>query len=152
MISTNNNFLEFNNRLLMVNRLNQLGIDGFEFCKKIQEYDCLMAGSFPLQCLLGEFYDDSDIDIFIKRKTITKKLEDWSSSYHEFEIWLFESYGVKSMPETYAIRDIISSRKTQVTKLGLVNVILVDTENLEKRLISASVKPHLMETDLSIWS
>jgi len=121
-------------RSTIVNRLNSLGVDGEEFCQKMIEFKCLMAGSFPLQCLLGEFYSDSDIDIFIKRRRseYTGKDEINLRSFHEFEKWLYHKYGVKSEANIYIIRDVIRSRKTQVTPHAIINVILVDNEDLEK--------------------
>lgn len=45
-------------------RLTELGIDAEDFCQKLWDTKCVMAGSFPLQCVLGEKWDESDIDIF----------------------------------------------------------------------------------------
>ncbi len=132
-MSTNNdnNTITLKNKLLMANNLNKLGINGVEFCNKIKQYGCLMAGSYPLQCLLGEFYPDSDIDIFIKEKSKNFSIDN-KYYYDEFETWLYEKYGIKSVSTTYAISDIIRSRKTQITKLGLVNIVIVSTENLHE--------------------
>ncbi len=120
--NNNNNTVTLKNKLLMANNLNKLGIDGIEFCNKIRQHDCLMAGSYPLQCLLGESYSDSDIDIFIKS----------NDDFSEFETWLYEKYAVKSVVTTYVIRDVIRSRKTQITPLGLVNIVIVSTKNLHE--------------------
>jgi hypothetical protein len=45
-------------------RLTELGIDADDFCQKLWDTKCVMAGSFPLQCVLGEKWEKSDIDIF----------------------------------------------------------------------------------------
>ncbi len=128
--NNNNNTMTLKNKLLMANNLNKLGIDGIEFCNKIKQYGCLMAGSYPLQCLLGESYPDSDIDIFIKENSENVDID--NKYYYDFETWLYEKYPVKSESTTYVIRDVIRSRKTQITKLGLVNIVIVSTENLHQ--------------------
>lgn len=53
---------------IIINRLNELGLDGETFCHQLAKFKCLMAGSFPLQCLLGETYENSDIDIFVSHE------------------------------------------------------------------------------------
>jgi hypothetical protein len=45
-------------------RLTELGIDADDFCQKLWDTKCIMAGSFPLQCVLGEKWKTSDIDIY----------------------------------------------------------------------------------------
>ena len=57
---------ELGKRLIM-KRLRQLdGIDANPFCKQLIQNECIITGSFPLQCLLGENWKDSDIDIYSK--------------------------------------------------------------------------------------
>lgn len=57
-------------RQRIVRRLYQLGIDGEQFCQQMHHFGCVMVGSFPLQCLLDEYYNDSDINIFIPDGTV----------------------------------------------------------------------------------
>ena len=130
-------------RQIVVNRLNSLGLDGEMFCQKIKEAKCLMAGSFPLQCLLGETYKGSDVDIFIARpkvfKTNGNPHDDLNfmakvRNFDIFEQWLFGRYRIKSKPNIYLIRDVICSRKYQITPDACVNIVLVDTDNLEKHI------------------
>jgi hypothetical protein len=47
---------------VIIQRLSALGIDGEEFATQLLEHKAVMAGSFPLQCVLGETYPESDID------------------------------------------------------------------------------------------
>lgn len=57
-----------------VRRLSALGIDGKRFCELLLEHECVLSGSFVLQCIIGadwmtaqqnvELVDRSDIDIF----------------------------------------------------------------------------------------
>jgi hypothetical protein len=50
----------------MIERINEFECDGKKISKLLYGVDnCVMAGSFPLQVLLGEKYENSDIDIFI---------------------------------------------------------------------------------------
>ena len=59
---------ELGKRLIM-KRLQQLkGIDANPFCKQLIQNECIIAGSFPLQCLLGENWQDSDIDLYSKHQ------------------------------------------------------------------------------------
>ena len=68
----NYEIIEENYRQIFVDRLNQLGIDGESFCHELMMHKCIMAGSFPLQCLLGEYYENSDIDVFISNSSARK--------------------------------------------------------------------------------
>jgi len=56
---------EHQNNQSTLNRLTDIGIpDVDEFINKLEQSNAIIAGSFPLQCLLNETYCDSDIDIF----------------------------------------------------------------------------------------
>lgn len=46
-------------------RLYKMGIDAKEFVEKMIEGKAIISGSFPLQCILGEEWENSDIDVFL---------------------------------------------------------------------------------------
>lgn len=125
----------------IIKRLNDLGLDGETFCRKIYRYECLMAGSFPLQCLLEETYEGSDVDIFVARSRLEEQLKSKDESkvqqavtkYTDIERWLLDEYKAKSRPSVYIIRDVICTRKYAIGK-ATVNVILVDTKCLETHI------------------
>jgi hypothetical protein len=119
-------------RNVIVAKLDQLGLDGEEFCNKIMENGCLMAGSFPLQCLLQEFYDDSDIDIFIKYdKNRQNQNNDIFALHHftKFETWLYSKYG-KSEPTKYILYGVLRTHKYFLNNSVKINTIVVDTDDL----------------------
>lgn len=113
----------------VIDRLNQLGIDGNEFVAKLVEYECLMAGSFPLQCLLGEFYEDakSDIDVFVALKQMPL-----CGGFSDFDKWLYKRYKCSGQPTHYIINGCISSRKYQINDKICINTVSVVTDNLKK--------------------
>ncbi len=50
---------------IVESRLKELDVDNVDVLISIlTKTESVMAGSFPLQCILGEYYDKSDIDIF----------------------------------------------------------------------------------------
>ena len=133
-------------RQIIVNRLNSMGLDGELFCQNLKSNGCLMAGSFPLQCLLGETYKGSDIDVFVARPNVFKtdgknhddhQLRKELRNYKGFEQWLNNKYHVKAKPNVYLIRDVICSRKYQITPEACVNIVLVDTKDLEKHILNS---------------
>lgn len=53
----------------MYNRLKEMGLDGMKIIRLLKRSsNCIMSGSFPLQVLLNEKYEDSDIDFFVDHK------------------------------------------------------------------------------------
>jgi hypothetical protein len=116
-------------RNVIVAKLEQWGLDGEEFCRKIKENDCLMAGSFPLQCLLQEFYPDSDIDIFIKDNKNMQNEIYGSHHFTEFETWLFSKFG-KSETTTDVLYGILRTHTYSFGSSIKINTIVVDTDNL----------------------
>jgi hypothetical protein len=84
----NPNVILCNLRHLMVARLDKLGFDGDHICTLLaKSHHTCMAGSFPLQVLIGETWGDSDIDYFVNdgegsdRKYETYKLK---NRYYDF--------------------------------------------------------------------
>ena len=45
----------------IIDRLVGLGLYGYEFSQQLYNTKTIMAGSFPLQCVLDEIYPKSDI-------------------------------------------------------------------------------------------
>ena len=69
----------------IINRLNNFGIAGQEFCDKLYETKTIMAGSFPLQCVLKEIYDDSaDIDLYCHAELFESLLTFGNWFYHKY--------------------------------------------------------------------
>lgn len=60
------------------------GTDVEEFKAILRDSDAIIAGSFPLQCILGENWN-SDIDIFVKK----------DSAYHPVEKWFWSNFSNK---------------------------------------------------------
>lgn len=98
---------------LIKQRLNKVGIDAEEFCQKMKENGCFMAGSFPLQSVLGEEWQNSDIDIYKMTGDDEKPKEEDFREYEEvldyfppkyyvdgFERYLFDKYTVKKYDKT----------------------------------------------------
>lgn len=102
---------------LVRNRISSLGVDGATLLRVLRESNALIAGSFPLQCLLGETYSDSDIDIFVK--------DDGNDTFHQTSLFRFlQLYGGVESSE-YLLRGIIRSSKTIVGK-AVINIIRVN--------------------------
>lgn len=74
----------------IVKRLDDLGLKGKQFCEKLYETNTIMAGSFPLQCLLGENYGDSDIDLYCHMPLY--------DIYPPFGQWLYNNFKLKHHP------------------------------------------------------
>ncbi len=78
---------------LIMKRLKQLrGLDVDVFCQQLIENECIISGSFPLQCLLGEEWEGSDIDIYSKEYNEEYNIDHISSVYEptqpiEFYLW-----------------------------------------------------------------
>ena len=121
-------------RQRVINRLDNLGLHGEEFCDKMEEYKCKSAGSFPTQCLNDEYYDDSDIDIFVSYQWDVKT--NFLPPYCEFEQWLYRKYNIKSSPHEYHIRGVLRSRKYQITPKACVNIILVNDTCLDRFILT----------------
>ena len=119
------------NRENVMSRMYDMGIDADTFCKKLVSTGCIIAGSFPLQCLLGEHYYHSDIDVYAH--VDTSKCEKFEvRRFHPFETWLSKTYQKKHNPSYYVIDDVICSRKYQITDKACINVVLVQSKDLEK--------------------
>lgn len=123
---------------IIINRLNELGIHGEEFCDKLNEHKCLMAGSFPLQCLLGDKYEKSDIDVFIALdpQISDDTINHFPKNQQKFSTWLSHEYKVRCRPVNYTMKNIVSSKKFHINKKACVNIVLVDTIDLHKFILT----------------
>jgi hypothetical protein len=121
-------------RQVVINRLTKLGLAGQEFINQMVKSKGLMAGSFPLQCVLGESFKDSDIDIFITETDEDKatRLKKGTTSYTEFDSWLYTTYGAKSRSHTYYIKNVLTSKKYQITPNVCINVVKVNRSDMKE--------------------
>lgn len=120
-------------RKIIIARLDELGIAGEEFSAKLAKYGAIMAGSFPLQCVLGEYYPNSDIDIFVPYNRDRYYI--MGHKLHTFEAWLRQKYiKGKNIHELGSSEKYIHlgfiSRKWALTTKVIFNVIIVPTTNL----------------------
>jgi hypothetical protein len=104
--------------------LDAMGIVGTDFCQQMEKYQCLMAGSFPLQCLFGEYYADSDINIFCSS----------AREYYAFSSWLSHQYAVEGKWKSMKIPFLTMSKTYEINPNTAVNVILVASDNLKEYL------------------
>lgn len=102
-----------------------MGINGEEFLYALDRSNAVLAGSFPLQCLLGERYDGSDIDVFVYEHP---KRDAWGHSESEIQRYVYRNADNKS-PEEYIIRGVIGSKKYKI-KDAIVNIVRVSEEDL----------------------
>jgi hypothetical protein len=119
-----------------------LGIDGRGLCEELIDHNALIAGSFPLQCLLGDEYKDSDVDIFIKMKINTNEgmLLDNTLNYIQKDLspidkWIYAKYDIRTEHSPYILRDVLRSRKHILDNGTVINVIHVDTEGTLEEFI-----------------
>src|SRR5437762_2456462 len=58
------------------NKLEEIFQDDMgEFKTLLAESKAVISGSFIVQCILGEFYEDSDIDIYVPVKNVNLQLK-----------------------------------------------------------------------------
>ncbi len=89
-------------------------IDVNRFLLMLVDNACIIAGSFPLQCMLGEHYEDSDIDIFCEKNG-------WDSVANH----IYNTYNNKGTPSVYIIDGILRSRTYVISNELRFNVIQV---------------------------
>ncbi len=114
-------------QLSVIRRLDKMGLNGQVITDKLIEFKGLMAGSFPLQCVLGETYENSDIDIFMR---VSQKIP--QHQYNLFDNWIYETYGTSSSCHEYIIKGVLNSRKYQITPKICINLINVSDPDLKK--------------------
>lgn len=104
---------------IVKNRLIKLGVnDVNKLLSILIDNHAVIAGSFPLQCLLGEEYIGSDVDIFYKLGESVDK-----GRPEPLDYFIYKSYNLKGIPESYLINGIIKTRKYKVTDKLHFNLI-----------------------------
>ena len=103
----------------IISRLNEIGLPGEKWCQKMKEYGLVMAGSFPLQCLLDEMYKDSNINIYYQ----------FPKDYQLFLMWLqseIRDYQLQLFPK----QNPISSDVINILELRILDksIVLSDSD------------------------
>ncbi len=111
-------------RNIMSDCLDVMSLDGVEFCEQMEKYSCIMAGSFPLQCLLTEYYVGSDINLFVSE----------APEYYAFSSWLSHRYQVEGQWQELTLPSLIMSKKYQITSETCININLIKTNDLSQYL------------------
>ena len=68
LISNHQTIIKKDFKAMMLKRLEGKVHNPEEFCKWLKKTGAVMCGSFPLQVMLDETWDDSDIDIYVMNK------------------------------------------------------------------------------------
>jgi hypothetical protein len=116
--------------------LKQLAIEGcgteyfdpdYKFDDVLNECKAYIAGSFLLQIVHGERYEDSDIDIFCPSRRVSTLLSYFFQNPHTT---IKKMYGVK-LPENYMdmkvpIENIIDIRGTSGRKIQIISLLVDD--------------------------
>lgn len=61
------------------------------FNKILDDTKAVISGSFIIQCILGEYWEDSDIDIYFPTINNKKYLTNYNNPYYELEKFLYET-------------------------------------------------------------
>lgn len=106
---------------IIISRLNMMKLNGENMCRKMKEYKCVIAGSFPLQCLIGEIFTNSDIDIYTH----------WENKDKSSPIctWIESNYNVKEKKEGPYIYSGI--RRTVFYDLGSAIINIIEIEDVD---------------------
>lgn len=117
---------------IVKSRLKETGVQNVdELMSILMKTGSVIAGSFPLQCLLGERYDKSDIDIFCKgynNKECSDIMNERGRVYPsicDVDRYIFDTYGTKGIPSEYLIEGILRSKMYTVNDKLRFNVIQV---------------------------
>ena len=123
--------IEIEYRTAIVNRLNEIGVDGESFCHEMVKHKCVMAGSFPLQCLLGEYYDDSDIDVFVNNPSSINGLmcTNVTEFDHPFSNYICNNYDCYKRADNAYMFDLVYSQKYKIKPKTVINIICVKEHN-----------------------
>lgn len=116
---------------IIQNKLVQQGANDVDnFISILIDTKSVIAGSFPLQCLLGEEYENSDIDIFCMGQ---KESWDERNGRDKREIcltkidrYLYGTYGMSGTPSTYMIDGIIRNKYYKISDKLVFNVVQVN--------------------------
>lgn len=86
---------EINTRLIVI-----FGDKYDDFNKILDITKALISGSFIIQCILGEYWEDSDIDIYFPTINNEKYLTDCDNPYYYLEKFIYETMKF-NMKESY---------------------------------------------------
>ncbi len=127
----------FYNRIIE-SRLKECGVHNISALMSILiKTQSVIAGSFPLQCILGEHYDNSDIDIFClgtDRDTCDKIMIENHGVYPalcEIDKYIYSTYSKKGQPNKYIVDGILRSKIYNITDKLCFNVIQVAYKPIE---------------------
>lgn len=102
-------------------RLSKLNIDVHNFIKFMKEDGGIIAGSFPLQCILNEEYENSDIDVFIQ---VNESVFNQFGFFTKLQTYLYsKGYDCKSC--NYIIDGILKSFKYINGNVN-INIVLIN--------------------------
>lgn len=107
-----------NYRRRFIRRLNNKGLDGEQVVDLIKRTDSCVAGSFPLQLYLHEFWEDSDLDIFTSEKTAVfgyfrqyfKPIKTSSHNYKYGKMEVIQQFEEYQTPKGFRVQVIYSSK------------------------------------------
>lgn len=109
--------------------LNDYDLNSDEFLNLINQNNGIIAGSFPLQILLEEKYEGSDIDIFFKDIIYNTGTAPYNL-FPEIEKYLYTKFHVNHKVGEYIINDILRSKKYVLPKIT-INIIYTSVEPLD---------------------
>ena len=109
-----------------------------KFNKILDDTKAIISGSFIIQCILGEYWEDSDIDIYFPTINNKMYLTDSNNPYYELEKFLYETLKF-NMTQSY--RAISRYRRDQSNdKLNIEYVRNYDTFTNSIQIIQAKIK------------
>lgn len=84
---------------LLYQRLEKLNIEPNKFCDQLYQNQCILSGSFPLQCILGEEWEKYDIDIFTSNINTKPYRYYFRSKEYTYDLEAIEYYLYKDLWE-----------------------------------------------------
>lgn len=138
-------FLGKLHRKIFINRLNKVGIPGKEFIKLLSKNNAMVSGSFLIDVVLGEEWDNFDIDIYIEASKceileyIIKFLDklEYTNTKHTSSLSVNHSpirFIIEFVKNNSMIRifGIDGELKDNIIDTGLsIDTIIFDTENIK---------------------
>ncbi len=95
----------------------------------------VIAGSFPLQCLLGEHYNNSDVDIFCKGYTSDECREIFSNTCKLGTICDIDTYIYDTNDHgkisAYSMNGIVRNKKYKISDKLYFNVVQINRDQFE---------------------
>ncbi len=116
-------FPSVNDASKVIAKLNKMGLPGQLFFDQLIKCKAVLAGSFPMQCVLNEDYAGSNIDIFIGNDS--GDLETWIKDN------LVEKGDKLKLKGHMCFIDILSSQTYDLPSQGCLNLVRVNTPDLK---------------------